>query len=86
MFHLYEIEMKLKILIKVFLFVASISRKLISTWSRNILNLYYIKENMYTFYKLVYKINFIFHNKNNSRAISFSEIRKIIKEIIKINC
>lgn len=31
MFHLYEIEMKLKILIKVFLFVASISRKLIST-------------------------------------------------------
>lgn len=41
---------------------------------------------MYIFYTLVYKINFIFHNKNNSRAISFSEIRKIIKEIIKINC
>lgn len=43
---------------------------------------------MYTFY--TYSCNFIFHNKNNSRVIiveyNFSEIRKIIKDIIKISC
>lgn len=76
--------MKLKILIKVFLFVVSISRKLISIWSQNIRNLYYLNKREYTFY--TYSCNFIFHNKNNSRVISFLEIRKIIKDIIKISC
>lgn len=45
----YGIEMKLKILINVFLFVASILRKLISTWSRNITNLYYLNKREYVY-------------------------------------
>lgn len=43
------IEMKLKILINVFLFVASILRKLISTWLRNIKNLYYLNKREYVY-------------------------------------
>lgn len=43
------IEMKLKILINVFLFVAFILRKLISTWSRNITNLYYLNKREYVY-------------------------------------
>lgn len=55
-FHIYfyGIEMKLKILIKVFLFVVSISTKLISIWSQNIRNLYYLNKREYVYILYVF--------------------------------